>query len=132
MKKESIKFSWIGCALIITLILSTVSNSFADGDAVYLPKDNKAPFDGFLITPDKAEKVRNMDIDLQIKTRQLKGEQDVNAILTQRLDFSQKETDSLSKRLIESRDESIFTKAGYFILGAVVTGGLAYGIYKTK
>ena len=117
----------------IGLIVSLISNiAVADGDAIFLEQGKTAPFTGYLITQDKANKIRLMDIDLQIANKLNTGLQSENDILRQRLDNSQQQIDILSKRVIEAKDDSFFSKAGYFILGSLITGLIGYGVYRSS
>jgi hypothetical protein len=106
------------------LLLSLVSSNTFAQEAKYLTKDTPAPFTGFLITPEKAEKVREMDIDLRLTTK-------TNEILTKQNELLLGQVDSLSKKVVEARDDSTWNKIGYFIIGAGITGLLGYGIYRS-
>jgi hypothetical protein len=97
-----------------------VQSSLAD-DAKYITKDTPAPFTGFLITVDKAEKIRLMDIDLRLSNT-------TNEILTKQNDLLKGQVDHLSKELVDSRDSNIWGKIGFFLIGAVLTGGIAIGV----
>lgn len=99
-----------------------VHSSLAD-EAKYLVKDTPAPFTGFLISPEKAEKIRIMDIDLRLATR-------TNEILTTENTLLKDHNTYLAKELVDTRDNSMWGKIGYFILGAVLTTGIAFGVSK--
>lgn len=112
--------------LIIILLL--ISNVCYSDQSTYLNKDDKAPYDGFLLDREKASKVRLLDIDYKeaLKTQEyLKTD---NELYVKRLENMTQENDRLSKQLVEARDPNIWDKIGFFFLGALVTTGIAYGV----
>lgn len=116
--------------LSILLLFSLSVNALAD-EAVYLNKSDPAPFAGYLLTPDKATKVYNLNLELQ-------SEQKINSLMMQeqdvyakRLTNAQTENDQLSKQLVSQQDKSFVSKVGYFVLGAVLTGLISYGAMRT-
>lgn len=117
--------------LMILLIVLNIQSAYTD-DAVYLLKASAAPFTGYLITPDKANSIRNDSIDLSTQLHLNSNLTQENSLLTQRLTNSQEEATTLSKELVTERDTSFLGKLGMFVLGAGVTGVLAYGIYRSK
>ncbi len=100
-------------------------------DVQFMNIGDKASFSGYLISPDKVSKIRDNAIDLQSKTRVIGLMEDESVLMTARLKNSQDESETLSKRLQTLKDDSVFGKIGYFILGALVTTGVAYGVSKT-
>ncbi len=96
-------------------------------DAKYLREGEKAPFSGYLIDDEQAEKVRNLKIDLGTLEKVNVSMGTENEIMVRRLNNSNAHIDSLAKQLVDSRDEGFFTKAAYFMGGAVITGVIAYG-----
>lgn len=118
-------------SILIAFCLSFNAFAVDDNSVVYLPKNNPAPFSGYLITPAKADKVH--DINVELKSQQkinglLQEEQD---LYVKRLQNSQAESDRLAKQLVDERDKSFFNKAGYFVLGAVLTGFISYGLVRS-
>lgn len=108
--------------LIISCFL--VNSALAD-DAKYLEQGKPAPFTGYLITSEKAEKIRLMDIDLTTERRVNSALKDENAFLTQRLENSKTHIQHLQSEV--ARKDDFWVKTGYFIAGALVTGLIAYG-----
>lgn len=118
--------NWV--ALVLLFVSGT---SVADDSAVYLPKDKPAPFTGYLLTEEKAKKVVDLSIDLDSQKRVNALLMEENKVLEERVSNARKHVDHLSKALTESQDTGFFTKAGYFVLGAIVTGAIAYGTVQT-
>lgn len=120
----------VSAVTLLTLVSPALAMA-SDPSVVQLKKSDPAPFAGYLITPAKVQKIYQLQVDLD-------AEKHVNQLLTseqalydKRIANAQNEVDSLSKELSENRDKSIFTKAGYFIFGAVVTGVIAYGVARS-
>jgi hypothetical protein len=107
----------------LAIILIFIHSVALADDAKYLTKDTPAPFTGYLISPEKAEKVRLMDIDLKaaLKTNQLlQGEND---LLEQRLQNMTTANVELAKQI---NDNSIWGKVGIFVLGAATATVIAF------
>lgn len=121
------------------LLLMSIGAAQAEGITVVavptnvvLHQGDKAPFDGILLTPDNAKALDDMKIDLETQKKVNGLQREDNEFYAQRLTLYKTETESLSKQLTEQRDSSIYSKIGFFILGAGITGLLGYGIYKSK
>lgn len=112
---------------IFLLITLAPLNSLAD-DAKFLEKGQPAPFSGFLLDRDKAAKIRLLDIDYQEALKTKDYLQKDNAIYVQRLDNMKEYNDRLAKENVELRENSIWSKLGFFVLGALVTTGIAFGV----
>lgn len=117
--------------LPLILFISSISYADTSGDAAYLNLGDKAPFAGYLISPDKADKVRLMDIDLSTckYTDNLKDEE--LTLAAQRLDNAKKEQQYLNDELVKTRSGEWLTKAGYFVLGVAATSLIAFGVSRT-
>ncbi len=115
----------------ILMLLFIVTPSFAGGKSLSLLQGSPAPFTGYLIDQEKADSIRDITIDRDSgkKINELLSQE--NVLLSQRLSNSHQENDILAKRLAEARSDSTFNKIGYFILGALVTTGIAYGVAQT-
>lgn len=111
--------------LILILALSNVC--YAD-QSTLLEKDQKAPYTGYLLDQDKAEKVHAMSLNYQEALDNEKYLTDTNAIYVKRIELVSTENDKLAKQVAEQRDSSIWSKLGFFVLGAAVTTGLAFGL----
>lgn len=113
---------------ILTIITLINSYSFAQ-DAVLLNKDDKAPFNGFLLPQEKLQELHNntlerdafqkeneslnKSLNLQQTNLGLKDNQ-INILLNQ--------NDNLAKALGSERTLNNWEKTGYFIGGIIVTG----------
>lgn len=121
-------------ALILLLILS--NTCFAD--VKFLNKGEPAPFEGFLFDR-KAEmnlrlteeKLEFCDKSKEILNSLNKNQEDRYNIMTDRLKIRDQQIDTLAKRVVESRESFWVTNIGFFILGALVTTGVAYGVSRT-
>lgn len=113
--------------LLATLLIIATFPAYGADDVVYLNKGASAPFTGYLITQEKADSIREMKIDLDTQKQ-------VNALLLDnqkiyelRVDNFKKQSDDLSKQVETMKDNTMFTKIGFFVLGSVLTGLVAYG-----
>jgi hypothetical protein len=107
-------------------LLLIASNAFADG-AVFLKKDDTAPFEGYELTPAQTEKVRENAIDLGSQLKINAALTDENSVITQRLTNSQQQDTFLSKQLEAEKDTGLLSKVGFFLAGCLVTTVVAYG-----
>lgn len=115
-------------ALTLLLSLLPIRALADDGSAVYLPKTSPAPFAGYLISPDTATKVRLMKIDNDELTKTNVYLQQDNDLYVKRLDNMKDYNDKLASENVSLRENSIWSKLGFFLLGAAVTTGIAFGV----
>lgn len=115
--------------LLILILL--ISNITLAEDSVQLGKGQLAPFDGFLLPKEKVIELKNQDLDNQFLKKTNQNLELINQDYEKRLTLYINQNDKLAKRLTES-DTNILEKSGYFLLGAVITGVIGYGVYKTK
>lgn len=123
--------------LIITCVLNT-SVCYAQQDVVSLNLGDKAPFTGYLFDKSKEQQLRLDEQNLnyykslsESLSNINKAQEDNLSKMEDRISIRDHEIDNLSKRASEN-DNSLFTKAGFFILGCLVTGFVSYGVYKSK
>lgn len=116
--------SLISLFLILISLLSSISYA---GDVVPLNSGDKAPFTGYLISQETANSIRINKIDLDSTKKILSLTQDENKLLELRITNANGEVDRLSKQLVTERSGDILSKVGFFVLGAVITGFVAYG-----
>lgn len=116
--------------LKLIAVLLIASNVMADDEAVFLKKGTPAGYDGYEITPAQAEKARKNSIDLGSQLKINSALVDENNVITQRLTNAQQQDTFLSKQLEAEKDNGIFSKVGFFVLGSLVTGLVAYGTAK--
>lgn len=117
--------------LMVGTILTT--NVHAE-DVVILQKDSPAPFTGLLFTQQKANELKNGLVE---RDGLLKINESLNKSLTLQDNIIQKkdegittlldQNDRLAKSLYNERTVSDWTRAGYFILGVIITGAAFYG-----
>lgn len=126
------KQSWKPMKHVVAFVISTClivpPAAYAD-DVKYLDPGEKAPFAGYLITPEKAQKVRDNDIDLQTCNKinlALVKEQGISDI---RQEKALAHMETLSDAAF--KNTNFPEKVGYFLLGALVTGAIAYATVKT-
>lgn len=115
--------------LISILILCQIvtNQSFAD-EVIYLPKSSPAPFSGYLMDDEKVTKIRLINIDYQEALRTKDYLEKDNVIYVKRLENLSTENDKLATQLVATRDTSIWSKLGFFVLGAVLTTGVVFGV----
>lgn len=118
------------------LALSLFFNSVvAQAEIKYLEKGNVAPYTGYLFTPDHEKRYRLIDQELEYYKKTSQLNEDLNKlfeskvkVMDDRILIRDQQIDTLSKRLTESKEGEFFTKLGFFILGALVTTGVAFGV----
>lgn len=115
---------------LLTIILLFSQLCLAE-DSVQLGKGQLAPFDGFLLPKERIIELKNQDLDFQFVNKENSNLKLINQDYEKRLNLYIEQNDKLAKRVTES-DTNVFEKAGFFILGAVITGAIGYGVYKTK
>ena len=108
-------------------MLLIASSAMADDGAVLLNKGDLAPYPGYLITTSMATKARDNSVDLTATKKINLNLTDENSLLNERLANAQKQDEFLSNQLIKEKDNGMFSKVGFFILGSLVTGAIAYG-----
>lgn len=105
-----------------------MSISVAFGNEVIpITKGSPSPIDGFVIDREKADIIRNSDLDSQYTKKENSYLKEDNDTLNKRVNLAQNQIDSLSKQVLQEKD-TFWTKMGFFILGAAVTTGLAFGV----
>lgn len=117
---------------LIALFLIISTPAYADFD--YLKKGDVAPYEGYIITPEREQSLRLMDKKLGLATDLNTSYSTQNAldsktidILNQRVDLYQRQNADMSKQLSEAKGDGFWQKTLYFSLGAVLTGLVAYG-----
>lgn len=111
---------------MLFVICLSVINVRAE-DVVPLEKDQKAPFTGILMTPSKAAELKNELLDKDMYKAQVDLYKANNGLLNDQVTLWRDQSQKLSKQLIEERS-GFWTKAGFFLLGAAITTGLAFAV----
>lgn len=114
--------------LIVTITL--LSNICLAADVVTLKQNDIVPFDGVLFSHEREKALRVIDQNLTIANDLNKLYEEKIGIMDKRIELRDTQIDSLTKTLASTREDTIWTKIGFFILGAAVTTGIAYGVTK--
>ena len=101
-------------------ILLSINLAFAD-EAVHLLKD----------TEEKANKIQDMSLELKsyLRINDLLTEE--NGLVKQRLEASKEHAKFLTDQVNKIKNDSLFPKMGYFVLGAGLAGVVSYGVAAT-
>lgn len=110
----------------LVVILLIISNTCFAQDSIFIDKDTKAPFSGYLLPEEKVKELRNNTLERDLyKTESELRERQVKLLSEQ--------NDKLATTLQSTSSLSSWEKIGFFALGILVTGGavkLAHEIYK--
>lgn len=115
--------------LISLLIISLSSPALAE--VKYLPKGGTAPYEGYLFSPEDEEKAR-----MAVKESEYyKKVNDINEKLldtsVKRIEVKDRHIERLSNELVRRERADFWENALYFTLGAVIVGGVSYGVYRS-
>lgn len=113
--------------LILSLIL--IGNVALAQDAVYLGKDEKAPFDGYLSTPKTIKDLYNVKLEKDSLQRQLDISQKNNDLSEKKVDKLMTQMDKLAQTAYSSQSLSTWEKIGYIAIGV---GIVSLGAYVAK
>lgn len=123
--------------LIISFVTSTATGQCPQ-PVVVIKKGEVAVCDGFLFSPEAEKRAATARDDAKYYkelTDKLFERQDLATkerdILERRLNLYVEQSRTLSEALTKKQHEDFWQKALYFGLGAVITGGVAYGVVKT-
>lgn len=114
---------------LMLLVLSI--NALADDSVLPISKGTPAPFDGYLINQERAERFRALSIELDFANKSLDIVKQQNTLLTNQLDLSSKHMLDLNKQIVEAKDTSLLSKIGMFILGAGTATLLTFAVSRT-
>lgn len=110
-----------------------VSNVGFTQESVPLKKDDRAPFEGVLLSLDKANKVRYDLLECDIKKslnesyeKTIKLYKDNENIHQEKINVLLKQNDDLAKAVIEARSSTDIQKIIWFGLGVLATGLAIY------
>lgn len=119
------------CLIVIMISLLSIQSAISE-DSVHLNKNEPAPYDGYEIDYKHVVDIRNLSIDLTTQKELNNNLTQENTLMGERLKNAQDQNDRLSKEIVETKDSSFLGKAAFFIFGAVITGAVSYGVYKTR
>lgn len=114
--------------LISLLLLTSIPFQALADQVVYLPKDTPAPYTGYLFDREKAEKIRLLDLNYQEATKKVDYYKTDNDLYEKRLVNLRSQNDNLAQQNVELRENSIWSKLGFFVLGAAATTAIAIGV----
>lgn len=130
------KMKCLNFLIVSLLILSNIT--FAE-DSVKLNANQPAPFEGYLITHQKANELRlntiernNYKLLNESLQKSLEMQKQINDLNSEKVNMLTEQNDKLAITLEESRNTSDFTKALWFILGIAATGAAIYGASKLQ
>jgi hypothetical protein len=113
--------------LVFLLLFTNISSWSYANEVVQLSKGEAAPFSGFLLDREKVDKMYKLDADLTLSNTRVDILTRENTYLKTYLDSSERHIDNLSKQLTDAKDNSIWSKIGFFFLGSIATTIVAYG-----
>lgn len=119
--------------VLIVLLVSTLQVPCL-ADVAYVERGNPAPFTGFLFSPDQEKQLRLTDQKLEFCTEKtnllkesLETQNEVIKFSNQRVELYKTQSDNLAKQVTEIKDDSFWKNSLYFLVGATLTGLVAYG-----
>lgn len=114
-------------SLLLILVVSNSNLVYADGQIIQIDKGQPAPFSGFLMDNIKARSFDNLRLDFEFAQKNILVLQEQNKLYSDQLTKSNDLISNLNKQALETKSDSIWYKAGYFILGAACATLVAYG-----
>lgn len=121
-------------SLIVILVLMT--NMVWAEDAVYLDKDQKSPFSGYLLPQEKLVELRNNTLErdtLKVQNaslnRSLTLQNDIIDHKDQQIKLYSDQNDKLASTAARAESMSTLEKFGLVTLGMVITGLAVYGAH---
>jgi len=105
----------------IFLIISLISNLAFAQNAVFLNKDDKAPFSGDLLTVETTKQLYNDSLEKSSLQKQLDLTNQNNNLLSQEKQLLLDQNDKLIKAGVEDHNLNNWEKVGYFSAGIILT-----------
>jgi len=93
-----------------------------------LRKDEVAPYNGYLFTPQKEQEVRTINESYGVLKNLVKEQDAQISLLNERIGVKDEQLDKAIEQV--GKSDNILTKIGFFVLGAVLTTGMVYGVKK--
>jgi myo-inositol-1-phosphate synthase len=119
----------------LTLIGLLLVNQVLAQDVVYLKKGEVTPYEGYLFSQAKESEVRLKLLDADVYKQLDASNQRIigyhvqeKALLQQQANLWHTQADSLSKQLVNAEDRSFWRNTLFFLAGALITTGIAYGV----
>lgn len=108
-------------------ITSSMSYGICNNPVTYLQENDKAPCVGYLFTPEKELEVRTKITNYERLENVIQKQDLLIEVLNKRVDNQIQQNINLSNELQRKENETYWQKAGFFLLGAILTGAIAYG-----
>lgn len=112
----------------IILIFLLIGNLAYAEDAIYLNKDQKAPYSGYLLDEETVKGLRNAAIDRDLyknlndsNQKSLALERSNGELKDKKIDLLLAQNDNLAKTAYSNQSLSTWEKIGYIGLGMVIT-----------
>lgn len=119
-------------AISVLILLLVASPSW--GNVTYLNKGDVAPYEGYLFSIEAEKKLRVTDQELtlcteknDLLTKSVAINLELTTVYKNKADLYQQHSENLSKQLLAEKSDSFLSKGFYFVLGAALTGLVAYG-----
>ena len=117
----------------LLVFLLSIQNVFAL-EVKYLEQGQNAPYTGYLISPETENHFRLIDTELQFQTKLNNSLTIINKSYEQTITVMQNRIDLQQQRVEElySRENSIWGKLGFFLLGAAAATLITFGVAKAS
>lgn len=123
----------------IVLSLIFLSNIVLADDSAFLSKGQAAPWDGILLSPDRAQLARQAEMEnkgYKLLNDSLNKSLDLEKAISEdkdkKIDIISKQNDNLSTQLEKSRDTNQWEHILWFGLGVLATGLAVEGASKLR
>lgn len=121
--------------ILLTIFVSNIA--FAQEDVTVIKKGTPAPYDGILLTEDKARELRNYKIERD-NYKLLNESLERSIVLHTRneniyqtkINLLLEQNDKLAKSLYDAKDTTNLERIMYFSIGVIATGFAVYGATK--
>lgn len=115
--------------LLSFTIFVTTSTSYGvcNNPVTFLQENEKVPCSGYLFTPEKELEVRTKITNYERLENVIQKQDLLIDVLNKRVDNQIQQNINLSNELQRKENETYWQKAGFFLLGAILTGVIAYG-----
>lgn len=115
-------------SFIISFLISINSYAICDKNVYHLVKDQKAPCEGYLFSPEKEQEVR-----IKIKTydyllKYNDKQKEIIDVMNERIVNLQKYNSEIDKELQNRQKFKFWEVTLYFSLGALLTGAIAANV----
>lgn len=114
--------------ILSTCLALTSTHAFADPLVSELKQGQPAPFPGILFGYDEELKIRKDVQKLEIFQERVTLLETENDLLSKKVKLWMDQSESLSKTVVQSYNDSFWKKAGFFALGTLATIGVAYAV----